>query len=660
MVEEAASLQCSHCGRLIEAQKLELHEAQCRRQVFWCENCEGSVALDDREAHERECFGGEEEQATNACPYCTLGVLLRAYAQHVEECGARTRECAQCGQRVLVRAWNVHASSHAVLESDRLALIKRQSCEESRIRCTEQYSRLPRVRIIGLQQQLYESLEEEVYLKQIYEAVLQVANEHGISAGRAVYAMTQAHWDRRRVAQVIEKQHEEFYAEGAEECAADGASCSVCLVALSGENRYALACEHYSCRECYAQYVESAIQQFGPQAILKRCIQSGCAERLSREVFSLCSAKGAELYDKFVLNSSLALSDRALHCPNTDCRYLTVPLQPGLSLKVLQMNIRCRCKNYFCNLCKEEAHQPISCEMLQKWLGLIKGLSPENMNKLWIQVHTKNCPRCQTPIERNQGCIHMKCGQCHFHFCWLCMREFVNHESFYECNLYSEDTRPALESARKRIDRYEFYVERYMIYKKAAEIAGAERARRVALFREKLDLVNDGAQWSLDFVSDFLNLIVEGRLALAFSYVIGYFQQDEDGQRDFFGFLQSDFQHQLEAQDKETDLTREEIDDLFLSREYGRVQLKKAFYEYRERLTKKRKLMEEYFNRMLVGYRQTELQAQLAQLNQQQLDSVQPLLRKLKSKTLTHSQHEEYDYGAYENQPDSDCPDEHD
>lgn len=36
----------------------------------------------------------------------------------------------------------------------------------------------------------------------------------------------------------------------------------------------------------------------------------------------------------------------------------------------------------------------------------------------------KRCPNCRINIEKNEGCNHMTCSQCHFQFCWFCKREW--------------------------------------------------------------------------------------------------------------------------------------------------------------------------------------------------------------------------------------------
>jgi hypothetical protein len=44
----------------------------------------------------------------------------------------------------------------------------------------------------------------------------------------------------------------------------------------------------------------------------------------------------------------------------------------------------------------------------------------------WISSHTKDCPKCQTSIEKNGGCNHMWCKQCKHEFCWVCLGKKKN------------------------------------------------------------------------------------------------------------------------------------------------------------------------------------------------------------------------------------------
>ena len=66
--------------------------------------------------------------------------------------------------------------------------------------------------------------------------------------------------------------------------------------------------------------------------------------------------------------------------------------------------------------------------------------SSEGENALWFTANTKICPnaKCGVPIEKNQGCNHMKCGTCKFDFCWKCMTEWKGHDSWYNCNKFEK------------------------------------------------------------------------------------------------------------------------------------------------------------------------------------------------------------------------------
>ena len=60
-------------------------------------------------------------------------------------------------------------------------------------------------------------------------------------------------------------------------------------------------------------------------------------------------------------------------------------------------NLKCSCDYSFCAKCENEAHRPLSCELLIAWNYLYLG-KDENLNNNWLAVNTKPCPECKTPI----------------------------------------------------------------------------------------------------------------------------------------------------------------------------------------------------------------------------------------------------------------------
>ncbi|CAG8438467.1 5697_t:CDS:2 [Ambispora gerdemannii] len=50
----------------------------------------------------------------------------------------------------------------------------------------------------------------------------------------------------------------------------------------------------------------------------------------------------------------------------------------------------------------------------------------EEKSKAYIDSRTKKCPKCNTNIEKSEGCDHMTCRapRCGYEFCWLCFADY--------------------------------------------------------------------------------------------------------------------------------------------------------------------------------------------------------------------------------------------
>ena len=105
-------------------------------------------------------------------------------------------------------------------------------------------------------------------------------------------------------------------------------------------------------------------------------------------------------------------------CPNPKCE-LSVQ-----TTNYLREEVKCNCGTLFCFKCNQASHKPCTCEMQKKWE--LKN-QDESENVTWIMANTKPCPNCSKPIEKNQGCHHMHCISCNFHFCWTCMKGEKGH-----------------------------------------------------------------------------------------------------------------------------------------------------------------------------------------------------------------------------------------
>ncbi|KDD75114.1 hypothetical protein H632_c864p1, partial [Helicosporidium sp. ATCC 50920] len=241
--------------------------------------------------------------------------------------------------------------------------------------------------------------------------------------------------------------------------------------------------------------------------------------------------------ERYSLESFVECSPELAWCPLPDCAHAAlVPGGTGLgsrpSSEPRALDVQCACGGAWCFGCQQEAHRPVGCELVRRWL--LKN-SAESGNLTWIVANTKPCPQCRRPIEKNQGCMHITCSQCRHEFCWLCLASWDRHGEntggYYSCNMYSEQSLKGQHSHRERerevarvaLERYLHYWQRWAENDRAAK--GALQALELYRDRqaEKLAALTATPASQLRFVEDAWRQVVECRRVLKWTYAAGYY-----------------------------------------------------------------------------------------------------------------------------------------
>ncbi|KAG8048118.1 hypothetical protein GUJ93_ZPchr0008g13677 [Zizania palustris] len=326
-------------------------------------------------------------------------------------------------------------------------------------------------------------------------------------------------------------------------------TCGICFEGHSSDVMSSAGCAHFYCHECWEGYISTAISD-GPGCLSLRCPDPSCgAIVLQGMINKLAKDDDKERYARFLLRAYVEDSKKTKWCPAPDCTCAVEFLSDG------NYDVSCNCKFCFCWNCTEEAHRPVNCETVSKWV-LKNSAESENMN--WILANSKPCPKCKRPIEKNQGCMHMTCSPpCKFEFCWLCLGSWAEHGErtggFYACNRYEsakkegvyDETEARRERAKNSLERYMHYYERWASNQTSRQKAQAD-LQKAEKEQVSIYIICFGIpETQLKFIIEAWSQIIECRRVLKWTYAYGYYL-DDDVKSDFFEYLQGEAESGLE------------------------------------------------------------------------------------------------------------------
>ncbi len=223
-------------------------------------------------------------------------------------------------------------------------------------------------------------------------------------------------------------------------------------------------CGHKFCRACWKEYLTMKIHEGNVSDII--CPEVDCSAIIPPEIVeSLVSKETAEKYLQFDLKAFVDSNPSIKWCPFPGCgmavkspRVGNETTQESEQHNECFKSVDCGNGHYFCWNCLQEGHEPATCQNWKDWFQKIIEIKPEKMcntnekeelsaNYLWLVTNSKNCPNhnCNAPIQKNEGCNHVKCSKCKHDFCWICLEPWKKHSSstggYFQCNRYEVSTK---------------------------------------------------------------------------------------------------------------------------------------------------------------------------------------------------------------------------
>ncbi|KAH7847409.1 hypothetical protein Vadar_025751 [Vaccinium darrowii] len=325
-------------------------------------------------------------------------------------------------------------------------------------------------------------------------------------------------------------------------------TCGICFESTPVDQISSAACGHPFCNLCWRAYMSISING-GPGCLMLRCPDPSCGAAIGQDMINLLvSDEDKEKYARYLLRSYIEDNRKTKWCPAPGCEF-AVEFVVGSE----NYDVSCLCSHGFCWNCTEEAHRPVDCGTVAKW---VMKNSSESENTEWILANAKPCPQCKKPIEKNHGCMHMTCRPpCRFEFCWLCLGAWTQHSSYSSCNRYEvalkkgecDEVERRREMAKKNIEKYTHYYERWAGNHSSRQKALADLHRMETVHLKKLSDKQSQPETQLKFITEAWLQIVECRRVLRWTYAYGYYLPEaEHAKRQLFEYLQGDAEAALE------------------------------------------------------------------------------------------------------------------
>ncbi|KAK9832545.1 hypothetical protein WJX81_007928 [Elliptochloris bilobata] len=335
----------------------------------------------------------------------------------------------------------------------------------------------------------YVVFSEEQLRERQEEAISAVTSVLSISRGEAVRVLRQCKWDVNRVNEEwftdmdAVRQKVGILEEQPVASTSGKETCQICFDEVQAREMRSARCGHLFCRDCWRGYVANAINS-GPSALNLRCPLPECTAAVPTAVVeAVASPADLRRFRQYALRSYVEDNRKLTWCPAPGCEHAVEAL---VDLGAEPLDIACVCGAAFCFQCKEEAHRPVDCETVSKWIGS------------WAEHG-----------ERTGG----------FYAC-------NRYEAAKKKGDYDEETQRR-EHAKNALERYMHYYQRW---------AENDRARLKALstmkdfqekMLEKLSEMTMTPTSQLRFLLDAWLQVVDCRRILKWTYAYGYYRFSE-------------------------------------------------------------------------------------------------------------------------------------
>ncbi|CAK64645.1 unnamed protein product (macronuclear) [Paramecium tetraurelia] len=311
-----------------------------------------------------------------------------------------------------------------------------------------------------------------------------------------------------------------------------------CTVCFCQEQLILLGCKHMFCESCIKQTIMQRVQK--DKFLFVRCLFNGCNYKLPFSMIRKFSNQ--KEFEDLLCRKFVECSRYLAYCPAVNCNKIIKPKFTSTK------EVTCLCQTKFCFYCKEELHPPCPCDLVKKWLVVLKN---DQANQDWIRLNTKQCPFCKQFVERSFGCNYMLCkppGGCANAFCYVCSKPWKpDHKDHYKCNQYVPP-KDNTELEKDLIERCNFYSKGYLIQAAAGQKAQESLKKIRDYYIHQIFMYFGFDMHDTQFLEEVMAELIQSRVILKWSYCLSYYISHKNQQSSkLLDHYQQLFEHACES-----------------------------------------------------------------------------------------------------------------
>lgn len=199
-----------------------------------------------------------------------------------------------------------------------------------------------------------------------------------------------------------------------------------CYICEASPIEYFFICGNGCCMDCLHSHIHAILEKYKQKVFSEKikfvCVGSCKCVLDADEIITKVINSSKELRDfhnEVLFKMHLAQAKDILSCPKSACANSGFYSGSALRTPCLE------CSACGAKIPNPDNQQIFSADFLST---LLENLKFSNFKSHLLKTFTtKHCNKCQSPIEKADGCKHIECNRCEYGFCWKCTADWTTH-----------------------------------------------------------------------------------------------------------------------------------------------------------------------------------------------------------------------------------------